>query len=55
MGTTAVARSTFDRLDRILPDVEIAALAPVIDEIEQLKRERNAVLLAHVTRSPSAA
>jgi L-aspartate oxidase len=43
----AVARNTFDRLVGILPDAEIVVLAPVIDEIEQLKRERNAMLLAH--------
>ena len=39
----AVARHAFNRLDGILPDIEIAALAPLIDEIEQLKSERNAV------------
>ena len=48
----AVARHAFNRLDGILPDIEIAALAPLIDEIEQLKSERNAVLLAHNYMTP---
>jgi quinolinate synthase len=50
----AALRTTdpFDRLAGILPDVEIAALAPVIGEIERLKRERNAVLLAHNYMTP---
>lgn len=41
-----------NRLDGILPDVEIAALAPVIEEIEQLKQDRNAVVLAHNYMTP---
>lgn len=40
------------RLDGILPDVEIAALAPLIDEIEELKQTRNAVVLAHNYMTP---
>src|SRR5690606_12419233 len=48
----AVARDAFARLGNILPDVEIAVLAPVIDEIERLKRERNAVVLAHNYMTP---
>lgn len=40
------------RLQGILPDIEIAALAPVIKEIEELKRERNAVVLAHNYMTP---
>src|SRR5690606_20538256 len=46
------ARDAFARLGNILPDVEIAALSPVIDEIERLKRERNAVVLAHNYMTP---
>lgn len=38
---------TVDRLDGVLPDVEVAALAPLIEEIEVLKHQRNAVILAH--------
>lgn len=41
-----------NRLDGILPDVEIAALAPVLEEIEQLKQDRNAVVLAHNYMTP---
>src|SRR5690606_10721159 len=40
------------RLGGILPDVEIAALEPIISEIEDLKRVRNAVVLAHNYMTP---
>ena len=36
----------------ILPDVEIAAIQPLIAEIEALKRERRAVVLAHNYMTP---
>jgi quinolinate synthase len=36
----------------ILPDVEIAAIEPVIAEIEALKKERRAVVLAHNYMTP---
>ena len=52
MAAASPAPNPFDRLSRLLPDVEIAVLAPVIEEIEQLKRERNAVLLAHNYMTP---
>ena len=42
----------FARLRHVLPDVEIAVLAPVIEEITRLKRERNAVVLAHNYMTP---
>ena len=41
-----------ERLDGVLPDIEIAALAPVIEEIEELKESRNAVVLAHSYMTP---
>ena len=41
-----------ERLDGVLPDIEIAALAPVIEEIEELKESRNAVVLAHNYMTP---
>jgi len=40
------------RLHGILPDIEIAMLAPIIEEIEVLKHERNAVVLAHNYMTP---
>jgi len=43
---------TFARLEHILPDIEIAVLAPVIEAIARLKRERNAVVLAHNYMTP---
>lgn len=48
--TTALTIS--DRLTNVLPDVEIEALTPLIEEIEELKRERNAVVLAHNYMTP---
>ncbi|RLE13936.1 MAG: quinolinate synthase [Actinobacteria bacterium] len=41
-----------DRLDSVLPDVEIQALTPLIEEIEELKVLRNAVVLAHNYMTP---
>ncbi len=41
-----------DRLDGVLPPVEVAALTPLIEEIEQLKIKRNAVVLAHNYMTP---
>ena len=41
-----------ERLRGIVPDAEIAALTPIIEEIEELKRVRNAVVLAHNYMTP---
>ena len=41
-----------DRLLDVIPDVEIAVATPIIEEIEALKRERNAVVLAHNYMTP---
>ena len=41
-----------ERLRGVLPDVEIAALAPLIEEIDELKARRNAVVLAHNYMTP---
>jgi quinolinate synthase len=43
---------SIERLRGILPDAEIAALAPLIEEVDELKRERNAVVLAHNYMTP---
>ncbi len=40
------------RLYSALPDVEAAAIEPIVAEIEGLKRERNAVILAHNYMTP---
>jgi quinolinate synthase len=44
--------SSVERLSGILPDVEIAALEPLLAEIEEFKRRRNAVVLAHNYMTP---
>jgi quinolinate synthase len=45
-------RSLFERLGGVLPDAEIAAIEPLVEEIEELKRVRNAVVLAHNYMTP---
>ncbi len=37
----------------VLPEAELWALQPVLDDIERLKRERNAVVLAHNYMTPA--
>jgi quinolinate synthase len=44
--------SPAERLRGIVPDAEIAALGPLLEEIEELKVERNAVVLAHNYMTP---
>ncbi|MFP4635326.1 MAG: quinolinate synthase NadA [Nitriliruptoraceae bacterium] len=41
-----------DRLDGVVPDVERAMLEPILADIDRLKRERNAVILAHNYMTP---
>jgi len=48
----ATALTISDRLHDVLPDTEIAALTPLIEDIEALKRRRNAVVLAHNYMTP---
>ncbi len=46
------APTTISRLGSVLPDIEIAVASPIIEEIERLKAERNAVVLAHNYMTP---
>ncbi len=41
-----------ERLDGIVPPIELAILEPLIEEIEALKKQRNAVVLAHNYMTP---
>jgi len=53
--TPEVARATahlFERVRGVIPEVEWAVHAPYIQRIEELKRERNAILLAHNYQTP---
>ena len=52
MNSSSVIAPPAERLRGILPDVEIAALAPLIEEIDELKARRNAVVLAHNYMTP---
>ena len=52
MSPAVTRLSPRERLDGVLPAIEIAALAPVIEEIEELKESRNAVVLAHNYMTP---
>ena len=52
MSATLTERRPAERLEGVLPDAEIAAIEPLLDEIESLKRERNAVVLAHNYMTP---
>jgi quinolinate synthase len=40
------------RAQQVLPEEELAAVQPVIDEIKRLKAERNAVIMAHNYMTP---
>jgi len=40
------------RADDVLPEEEVAALQPTLDEIDRLKRERNAIVAAHNYMTP---
>ena len=48
----AAARDGSDRLAGIVPDVERYILEPIIADIERLKAERNAVIIAHNYMTP---
>ena len=53
--TPEVARATqplFERVRNVIPEVEWPVHAPYIHRIEQLKQERNAVILAHNYQTP---
>ncbi|MEE8129783.1 MAG: quinolinate synthase NadA [Vicinamibacterales bacterium] len=53
MTTTQIElRPVGERLVDVVPDVERFVLEPIIEEIEQLKRERHAVVLAHNYMTP---
>ena len=52
MSPTSAPVSPRERLQGVLPEVEIVALTPLIDEIDELKRTRNAVVLAHNYMTP---
>ena len=52
LSTSSTQISPAERLSGILPDIEIAALAPIIEEIEELKVRRKASILAHNYMTP---
>ena len=52
MSISSTEVSPAERLRGILPDAEIAAVGPIIEEIDELKQRRNAVVLAHNYMTP---
>lgn len=52
MTFSSTEASPAERLRGIVPDVEIAALRPLIEEIEELKTARKAAILAHNYMTP---
>lgn len=47
-----VTKPIYDRVKHVIPDVEWAIHAPLIAAINDLKRERNAIVLAHNYQTP---